>query len=1082
MFARIRNHLWIAALCAVLFTVPSLPASAGTTGAINGTVTDSASHPIAAVQVTASSPSGSERTTTGGNGFYALNGLPLDTYLLTFSKPGFQTSTVPGVTVAQDQSRRIDVTLQTGPRTLGTVTVRSAQSLVQPSTTASSYVVNSRTLEDINGTPQDLNGFQAFNSLPGVTTDYAGYPVIRAGAENDVGYQFDGIDNTDPVTGQFLNAVTLNGARSVQLATGGYDVATGNTNSGVINEVIKRGVYPGGGQATFRIGFPAYDHEISIDYGSSTPDNRISYYFSFGGQRNDLIYGDNATLLPLTLGFQNDGTLNDFVGNLFYRWGNENRNEIQFLTNISGSTLGFETLVNAAQAPYATINGNVQAGTNLLNFPCDPSPCLPLSSYITLFPGQVAVDQNIGSTDTQTFNSTIDKLNYKRQFSPSSFADLTLFRTSENLISSYPYNFGSFTDTYQDLNTVGLGVQADYDNQLSNHHEIGLGGTATYYFNQFRAAFPSLEPFAEPLEAIGCPQLLSAAPPFYNAANPNPATGVGGCYIGPLNAQLNAQFGPFGMPLLPTGGPNAPLNTFADSTSYSNSPVHRYDIYAKDRWQPDDKLTVTFGLRWDMETIGLPADAAAQNVSYFTDDAGNIVTIPGQPLGSDVTRPSQISPRIAVAYQLTPHDVVRASFGKNIEFVPLSAVENSYQIDPALQNCSIASGCFQPLPGYSPTCVNGVDPANANANCNGFSNLYQQILADLNTNNFLSYTPVVPQKATNYDFSYEHDFGHGLDVKITPYYRHGTDYVVTNSNFLFNLPSGTPVFGPARSVNAGVNYNTGVEFEIQKQATFGFSGFFDATYDNTLANYDSDFFPSVNNAAIAAGHLYHVTYVSPLTANLVLAYDSRQGFHASVDLPYTIGYPYGVGTKTFVFVQCGQVPTCSGDPNSTIPYQVLNTDLAASTASQAYYFTDPSNPGTILNPNIVASRGTPEGSDPGTLRSPAILIVNATVSQTIGHGPNNMQVGMRVQNLFGNYTSPPTLGSGLSSAGSNPYYVPNGFGGVGPDSGFNTNQCPKGVVNAFACEPFQNNYSPYPYESEAMGQPRLYTFFVSFKY
>jgi hypothetical protein len=1063
-----RHWLIAACACAAVIGASHVVALAGTTGAISGTASDIAGHPLDGVQVSAVAPSGSAKTVTGGNGFYALNGLSLDTYTLTFVKTGYQTATIPGVTVVQDQTRRVDAMLQTGLRTLGTVTVRSAQSLIQPATTASNYTVNSRTLQDINGTPQDLNGFQAFNSLPGVTTDYAGYPVIRAGAENDVGYQLDGIDNTDPVTGQFLNAVTLNGARSVQLATGGYDVATGNTNSGVINEVIKRGAYPGAGQATIRLGWQQYDHEISMDYGSGTPDNRFSYFMSFGGQRFATNYGNNATLLPLTLGFANFTTLNDVIGNFFYRWGGDNRNELQLLSNLSGQTFSFATLINPAQAPYPSINGNVQAGTNDLGFPCDPTPCLPLSTFDPLFPGQVAVNQNINSADTQTFNSTIDKLNYKRQFSASSFGDLTLFRTSENLVSSYPYDFGSFSDTYQDLNTVGLGVQFDYDNQISSHNEIGFGATDTYYSNLFKAAFPSFASIVEPLEGIGCPQLL---------ATTNPGSGVGGCYIGPLNAQLNNLLGT----TLPTGGPNAPLTTFPDSTSYSDAPVHRYDVYLKDRWQPNDRLTVTVGVRYDQEVIGLPADAAMQNISYYTDDAGNIVDLPGQPLGGDVTHPSQLSPRIAAAYQLDPHDVLRASYGKNIEFAVLSSIQDSYRIDPSLKNCSIASGCFVSLPGYSPTCVNGSDPMNANANCNSFSNLYQQVLADLNTNNFLSFTPVVPQHAVNYDFSYEHDFGHGLDAKITPYYRRGTNYVVTNSNFLFNLPSGTPVFGPLRSINAGLNTNTGVEFEIQKQALFGFSGFFNATYDNTLANYNSDFFPSVNTAALAAGHLYHVSYVSPLVANLVVAYDSRQGFHASVDMPFNEGYPYGVGKKTFVFVTCSQVPTCTGDPASTIPYQVLNTDLAASTSQQAYYFTDPTNPGTILAPNITGSRGTPEGDDPGSLRSSPVLTVNMSVAQDVGRGPNNFQVGIRVLNLLGNYTAPLTSG-GLSTGGSNPYYVPNGMGGYGPGSGVNTNACPPGVINAFGCEPFQNNYSTQPYENEALGAPRQFTFFISAKY
>jgi outer membrane receptor protein involved in Fe transport len=1052
---RLRNRfvVTVAAVSITAVCVFAQSARAGTTGAIDGVVNDINGHPVSDVQVAAVAPSYSTKTVTGANGFYALNGLPLDTYVVSFSKTGFQTNIIPGITISQDQTRRVDSVLQVHPKTIGTITVRSTTSLVQPTVTASTYTVNARTLEDINGTPQDLNGFQAFNSLPGVTTDNAGYPIIRAGAENDVGYQLDGIDNTDPVTGQFLNAVTLNGARSVQLATGGYDVATGNTNSGVINEVIRRGAYPGTGQATFRIGFQPFDHEISADYGSATPDNRFSYFASFGGQRNATVFGNNADIFPLELGFQSYNELNDFVGNFFYRWGGDNRNEVQFLTNLSGETLGFGYLILPKDAPYASLNGNVQAGTDLLGIG------LPLSNYATFFPGQAAVDQFINSVDTQTFNSTIDKLNYKRQFSPSSFGDLTLFRTSENLVSRYPYDFGSFTDTFQDLNTVGLGIQADYDSQVNAHNEIGVGGTYTYYTSLFKAQFPSFEPFVEPLEGIGC------------------QTGAGGCYIGPLNAALNSMIGT----TLPTGGALAPMTTFADSNSYTDAPIHRYDFYAKDRWQPNDALTVTFGVRYDMEVIGLPADAAAQNLNYYIDDAGNYISNPLESIGTDVTRPSQLSPRIALSWQLGRSNVVRASFGKNIEFEPISAVQNSYRINPSFKSCDIPSGCFVTLPGFSATCANGVDPANSNAPCNGISNLYQQILADLNTNNFASFTPVVPQRAVNYDFSYEHDFGRGLDLKVTPYYRKGTDYVVTNSNLVLTLPSGTPVFGPARSVNAGVNTNTGVEFEVQKQAQFGFSGFFDATYDNTFANYDSDFFPSVNTAALAANHFYHVTYVSPLVATLVVAYDSPRGFHASLDVPFNDGYPYGVGKKTFVFMQCSLVPGCTGDPNANVPTQVLNTDLAATTPQQAYYFTDPTNPGTMLNPNIVASRGTNEGDDPGTLRSPPVALFNVSVSQEIGHGPNNFQVGMRVLNLLGNYTSAPTSTS-LSTAGSNPYYVPNGLGGYGPGSGFNTNQCPPGVVNQVGCEPFQNNYSPFAYENEASGQPRTFTFFVSMKY
>ena len=175
--------------------------------------------------------------------------------------------------------------------------------------------------------------------------------------------------------------------------------------------------------------------------------------------------------------------------------------------------------------------------------------------------------------------------------------------------------------------------------------------------------------------------------------------------------------------------------------------------------------------------------------------------------------------------------------------------------------------------------------------------------------------------------------------------------------------------------------NTGIELALAKSVTFGFSGYLNATYDNTKANYNSDFFPATNNAALALNHYFHVSYLAPVTATLGIVYHDRHGLLVTAELPYESGYYYGVGKHTFVFALCGQVAGCTGNPNSSVPVEVLNTDLAAASLGQntltsAYYYTDPANPGTILNPNITGSRGTPEGNDPGSLRSPQRLLVN----------------------------------------------------------------------------------------------------------
>jgi hypothetical protein len=1028
-----------------------VPAAAGTTGGIQGYVTDALGKPLAAVQVSAVAPSFSTRTITGANGFYAVNGLPLDTYTLTFNKTGFQTLTIPGATVAQDQALRVNGVLQTETKTLARVTVRGTTSLIQPSQTADTYVVNQTTLSNLNGTPQDPNGFQAFNALPGVTTDNAGYPTIRAGAENDLGYQLDGVDNTDPVTGQFLNAATLNGARSVQISTGGYDVSSGNTNSGVINEVIERGAYPGSGQATARSMFSTFGHELSFTWGNATPDNRFSYYYSYDGQRDGNEFGDKHTILPVNLALEDFFTTNDSILNLFYHFGKDQSNEVQFLSNLSGQTFNFGYLVSGPLAPYGSNNLTEQLGTeNVVDNSGNTVP-VPLSDYFELYPGQLVTHQNIGVADTQTFNSTIDKLNFKHQFTASSFGEVRFTRTSENLVSRYPYNLGSFSDHYDDLQTTGLGVGTDYTNQLSEKHEIGLGADAVYYKNQFSTIFPYFDNLAEPLLDLGCLNATNSPfGPFSSYSdNPNsPTGGWGGCYIGTLNAALNANtptgFGSGGA-FLPTDAGHAPLQRYITDNAHSNDPIHRYDIFVKDRWQPNQRLTIVAGLRFDKQVYSLPANAAQANTSYvISPDPTNpnfplVTTVPGKPIGADVTAPSQISPRLALTYQLNRSNVLRFSFGKNIEFVPLEAVESTYNIPASLLNCNIANGCFVPLPGYGTT--------------NHISNLYQQVQLDLTTNNFAPYTPVKPQRAINYDASWEHDFGNGNELRITPYYRKGTDYVVSSSSFLFTLPiTNQPVFGPPHEYNAGINENTGAELAFDSRREYGVSGSASVTYDNTFANYDSDFFPSVNNAAVAAGHMFHVSYVASITATGNLVWNSRHGLHISATVPYESGYRYGVGKKVYIFQTLAN--------GKTIPTQVLNTDVNnPNGASEAYYYTDPT--GTT----IVGSRGTPEGADPGTLKGPALATLNMTISQEFGSGERPFEIGLRGENLLGNYTG--------ALPSNNPWYTNCGFGVSCPGSGTNL---------AAATEPFQYNYGPGPYEAEKNGPPRLYTIFASWKY
>jgi len=109
---------------------------AGTTGTINGTVTDSkTSLPIAGVVVSAVSPSGNLNGKTDAKGFYSFSGVSPDTYAVSFEFPGFQPASTTGVNVFQDVTATVNSTLTKSLSTIGRVTARSVSGAFQPGQT-----------------------------------------------------------------------------------------------------------------------------------------------------------------------------------------------------------------------------------------------------------------------------------------------------------------------------------------------------------------------------------------------------------------------------------------------------------------------------------------------------------------------------------------------------------------------------------------------------------------------------------------------------------------------------------------------------------------------------------------------------------------------------------------------------------------------------------------------------------------------------------------------------------------------------------------------------------------------------------
>src|ERR1700680_1513388 len=115
---------------------------AGTTGALTGVVSSKDGTPLAGVKVTASSPSESVSTITSSTGSFTFVSLTPDTYEVTASKDGFDTTSQPGVSVFADNNQTVRVTMNPSTRVLGHVTTTAASALVKAGTTHDGYSVS----------------------------------------------------------------------------------------------------------------------------------------------------------------------------------------------------------------------------------------------------------------------------------------------------------------------------------------------------------------------------------------------------------------------------------------------------------------------------------------------------------------------------------------------------------------------------------------------------------------------------------------------------------------------------------------------------------------------------------------------------------------------------------------------------------------------------------------------------------------------------------------------------------------------------------------------------------------------------
>lgn len=1017
-------------LTAFITVFVQLTALAGTSGVISGKVTSAENGaPLAGVKVSAAAPTGHYGSTTNATGFYSMTGVGADTYTLTFSHDGFDPYTIQGVNVFADQSSGVDAQLRPSTKTIGKVTAHGVSGgAYQPKQTVDTYTMTQTQINTIQGNPMNLSESNLITSLPGASLDSSGYPTIRGGRENEQGFQFEGIPYTDAFTNQFVNTLATPGLGllSVQLTPGAGSAAFGNNGTGSLNLISKKGSYPAFSSLQLASGGGEYFHGLNAEFGTAAADNRWSEYFAYSGQNTGFVYGGPGAppAAQMTSFFSSVAEVDrEFVNNFVYHFGGNDNRSLQlfyddaqhtFVQGYGGNPFCFTTCDPEYQA---TIGGISQ----ILG-----GPGLSFDQIQTLTgfdPFQNSANQTLASVNRAPAeyhqpNHSV-KLQFDDNINSSTFFSAKYYHVNSVVTFDFPAweEFGGVIDQGGTTN----GITADFTKQLGDKNLLKVGADFAYLHPIYNQPDPGFGVLAT--------QLGGGDP--LTASNVGAGDGLGAWEF--LDFLPNDNNCPFGL------GACGYLQQFFNKLpkvpqNLEQSVTNRQDwsLYIDDAYSFSSRFKVEPGLRLDAVNYRMPApgvDPTTCTTLYLP--ATWNTSGPGCPkatfnVTSDETQPRIVQPRLALSYELGSSDALRFSYGRSVEFPPLGQVD--------LYDPPSAYAAYNKIPSFDALAnVLGVPGQVASCGIPGFqvpcANYGDQLRwENQNTIEGVPLQPVKPELFDNYDFSYSHQFAGGLAMKITPWYRRGYQGTASVQSPLIG-PDGKPIrnsdgsfrFLPPVVTNKGTSHATGLEFLVTKEATNGLSGQFTATYINEYSNViplsgSEDFFPSIPPPSLLLGNLYRVGYLSPFQTSLDLNFQTKNGWRISPQFQYNIGYPTDAGLTTAAFV-------------NGIPFNIANTNASGSindAPNGTTQYVDPEDPGSFFNPNIAATRGTPESTWPGGKLTHPVTTANATIEYNLGH---NHVIGFTMNNLFNSLFSGPVL---------NARYQPVATGFGGPLSGQHT--------------------------------------------
>src|SRR5579872_1545782 len=691
---------FFAAVVLASLTIMSASAQIATTTSLVGTVTDTSGQVISGAKVTAVERGTLDTYTaqTNDQGYYSIDFVRVGTYSISVEHPGFQKVTKTGITVEINQAVRTDVSLTVGALSQS-ITVEATVTAIKTDDATVSEVLTTRNVADL-----PLNGRDPM--MLAVTT-----PGVILGQKSSATGTPPGEDFNGAGTREIQNSMSLDGIsimnnlitttptrpmvesiQEVEVQTGTYSAQYGAYLGVHINMVTKSGTNE------FHGALVEFFRNQVLDARS---------FFTLPSPANPT--ASKPPLRQNQFGYELDGPV--FIPKIyngkdktFFMSSYEGFRQVQSSTALSTEMLAIFFTGNVSSVPASSItggaikdplNGNAPFPGNIIPasrispvalklqqyFPASNLPGLasnlsvPVPSTASYNQTVDRIDQNIGdkvrlyarahyqnwnvfggnslpaNATTTPYKTTNYTVGYTHTLTPNLVNDLRVGRNFFNTATLDPFAVSNQTSAGTSLGIPGFSGDSLYNNPgIPDFSITGFNGlsqaSANWYQND------STTQLSEQISWTHGSHNLMAGAEFRRLA-----TG---------RAAVNNPRGIFTFNGTLTG--YAPADFILGLPQSFNTPgpevrgrvaEWRDGFFVLDKWQVSRKLTLNYGLRYELPTVAYTINGNATELNP------NQTAIVGGTPGYHFTAPnhSDWAPRLGIAYRISEKTVFRAGGG-----------------------------------------------------------------------------------------------------------------------------------------------------------------------------------------------------------------------------------------------------------------------------------------------------------------------------------------------------------------------------------------------------------------------------------